>query len=53
MKPNIARAVVIFLIPAAFRRLCVETISTVKLNVQALPAAFRRLCVETVRWPEY
>ena len=33
--------------PAAFRRLCVETVSP-KLTISASsPAAFRRLCVET------
>ena len=33
--------------PAAFRRLCVETLESVKVSVADLPAAFRRLCVET------
>ena len=34
-------------VPAAFRRLCVETLSIWR-NVQTVvPAAFRRLCVET------
>ena len=36
------------LYPAAFRRLCVETLTGVKYFVDiAVPAAFRRLCVET------
>ena len=39
----VARAVV----PAAFRRLCVETIHIRKSPVNTPPAAFRRLCVET------
>ena len=34
-------------IPAAFRRLCVETIDGRFRPVQLKPAAFRRLCVET------
>ena len=34
-------------VPAAFRRLCVETIERV-INIDGMvPAAFRRLCVET------
>ena len=33
--------------PAAFRRLCVETIKHKKLGDTLRPAAFRRLCVET------
>ena len=35
-------------IPAAFRRLCVETDTKPKQSGAARPAAFRRLCVETV-----
>ena len=34
--------------PAAFRRLCVETVRDAVLFLQCAPAAFRRLCVETV-----
>ena len=35
--------------PAAFRRLCVETVSDNSYRkFQTEPAAFRRLCVETV-----
>ena len=34
-------------IPAAFRRLCVETILTKPKRPKQQPAAFRRLCVET------
>ena len=34
-------------VPAAFRRLCVETENFDKFNGIPLPAAFRRLCVET------
>ena len=33
--------------PAAFRRLCVETLVVVLWVLPSLPAAFRRLCVET------
>ena len=35
--------------PAAFRRLCVETPSSVRRGCWSIPAAFRRLCVETNR----
>ena len=34
-------------LPAAFRRLCVETSDDLKKSVKDKPAAFRRLCVET------
>ena len=33
--------------PAAFRRLCVETILFALFFLGKYPAAFRRLCVET------
>ena len=33
--------------PAAFRRLCVETLGLVNSPSPQQPAAFRRLCVET------
>ena len=33
--------------PAAFRRLCVETILSSGMPLTKSPAAFRRLCVET------
>ena len=33
--------------PAAFRRLCVETVGTPVESSTLFPAAFRRLCVET------
>ena len=33
--------------PAAFRRLCVETVRVRRVKPAARPAAFRRLCVET------
>ena len=36
-------------VPAAFRRLCVETILATLLSTFGDPAAFRRLCVETSR----
>ncbi|EET43549.1 hypothetical protein NEISICOT_02637 [Neisseria sicca ATCC 29256] len=35
------------LYPAAFGRLCVETLATCRHQRSALPAAFGRLCVET------
>ena len=34
--------------PAAFRRLCVETVREWVEQAIDLPAAFRRLCVETL-----
>ena len=33
--------------PAAFRRLCVETMLRQQCQISFVPAAFRRLCVET------
>ena len=36
-----------FPVPAAFRRLCVETAQYARFPCLGLPAAFRRLCVET------
>ena len=38
-------------IPAAFRRLCVETIEKIQRQIDSGPAAFRRLCVETYTKP--
>ena len=35
--------------PAAFRRLCVETICDESHAFDVVPAAFRRLCVETLK----
>ena len=35
--------------PAAFRRLCVETLERSKEDYTRDPAAFRRLCVETAK----
>ena len=35
------------MLPAAFRRLCVETQPVVTITPPRPPAAFRRLCVET------
>ena len=37
-------------LPAAFRRLCVETILEFDGLLTQIPAAFRRLCVETHPW---
>ena len=39
--------------PAAFRRLCVETLPAPKIFKKRGPAAFRRLCVETHLVSEY
>ena len=39
--------------PAAFRRLCVETIELELMDEYGMPAAFRRLCVETSRLHRY
>ena len=39
-----------FGLPAAFRRLCVETFSGENIGEIEFPAAFRRLCVETFSW---
>ena len=39
--------------PAAFRRLCVETKSTIGRSDFVDPAAFRRLCVETSNQPAH
>ena len=39
--------------PAAFRRLCVETIYNGAFIHREFPAAFRRLCVETIYIPSY
>ena len=49
MKPQGAVLIVDEAHPAAFRRLCVETVLPKKPSIQAVPAAFRRLCVETVK----
>ena len=35
--------------PAAFGRLCVETVGIVNSGMPCVPAAFGRLCVETGR----
>ena len=48
MKQPVRLAVLPAARPAAFRRLCVETIWPAKQTHGAAPAAFRRLCVETV-----
>ena len=37
-------------LPAAFRRLCVETIELDLMDAYGMPAAFRRLCVETMQY---
>ena len=39
-----------FGIPAAFGRLCVETITIIVNKLNEQPAAFGRLCVETCVW---
>ena len=47
LKLYIAGGGVVLNIPAAFRRLCVETKHQTSLQRSQDPAAFRRLCVET------
>ena len=47
MKPKSLIFVVLFIPPAAFRRLCVETTKKKTEFKRLGPAAFRRLCVET------
>ena len=37
-------------LPAAFGRLCVETIWSLRFSMTKRPAAFGRLCVETKAW---
>ena len=37
-----------YLVPAAFGRLCVETLVATSALLSLLPAAFGRLCVETI-----
>ena len=39
-----------YCLPAAFRRLCVETSNFLLKTYMYSPAAFRRLCVETGSW---
>ena len=43
-------ATIIYTPPAAFGRLCVETLALLPLFFLILPAAFGRLCVETACW---
>ena len=47
MKPEILIHGFDYMLPAAFRRLCVETCLMPRPFRTYLPAAFRRLCVET------
>ena len=47
LKQGLKRLGVIAEDPAAFRRLCVETVFEIDLCQPTFPAAFRRLCVET------
>ena len=47
LKPDGAMEFEIKGVPAAFRRLCVETKYFVSYDGNKIPAAFRRLCVET------
>ena len=47
MKQMISLINVQMINPAAFRRLCVETLINYSNILINLPAAFRRLCVET------
>ena len=48
LKLDIDRLDTGFSLPAAFRRLCVETENDGEHVVVLPPAAFRRLCVETI-----
>ena len=54
LKQRSGQGVMVAQVPAAFRRLCVETGHTVAACGDDFPAAFRRLCVETLpnvqRW---
>ena len=47
LKQQLSSDAVNYTRPAAFRRLCVETLWLTRLNRIMHPAAFRRLCVET------
>ena len=50
MKRQIRGGAAFCRVPAAFRRLCVETSSNCEKSPKPLkPAAFRRLCVETFK----
>ena len=51
MKPLLTEVIRRVERPAAFRRLCVETIRNGNNAQNVQPAAFRRLCVET--WDEW
>ena len=48
LKPGSGKTLMAVSDPAAFRRLCVETIVVIDEAQNIFPAAFRRLCVETV-----
>ena len=48
LKPDFVKVINIDWLPAAFRRLCVETADKLVVELLADPAAFRRLCVETM-----
>ena len=51
LKPCLKRFIAFGSIPAAFGRLCVETLNALSLIRCRVPAAFGRLCVETSqRW---
>ena len=47
MKLDSSNRFVLLLLPAAFGRLCVETVYAYKCKLLRKPAAFGRLCVET------
>ena len=47
MKLSFFQAVALVVLPAAFGRLCVETMPTNSRKKKSCPAAFGRLCVET------
>ena len=48
LKPDYMKFGAVREIPAAFRRLCVETRYAPSRYLETVPAAFRRLCVETI-----
>ena len=49
MKQEMVTKPLMGMMPAAFRRLCVETKLPFQTRQTSLPAAFRRLCVETIQ----
>ena len=50
LKPFIFAFEQVLCFPAAFGRLCVETVNSFLGNIETMPAAFGRLCVETGKY---